>query len=78
MIEVEKYPCKDSNEACARERYSYEILISNLNTYCPQRSNEENRNRSSFMRKQRYENNREEAISIRSQYRKDNREDILI
>jgi hypothetical protein len=78
MIEIEKYPCRDDNEARAKEREWYEILISNLNTYCPQRSNEENKNRSSFMQKQRYENNREEAISIQSQYRKDNREDILI
>jgi hypothetical protein len=31
MITIEKYPCKDVYEACARERYYYEQLNSNLN-----------------------------------------------
>ena len=35
MIEIEKYPCNDKNEACARERYWYELLNANMNTYCP-------------------------------------------
>jgi len=26
LIEIEKYPCNDINEACARERYYYELL----------------------------------------------------
>jgi hypothetical protein len=30
MIEIEKYPCNDFNEARARERYWYEILNSKL------------------------------------------------
>ena len=29
MIEIEKYPCNDKNEACARERYWYELLNAN-------------------------------------------------
>ena len=41
MIEIEKYPCTDSNEARARERYWYEILNANLNTVCPFLSEEE-------------------------------------
>ena len=32
MVEIEKYPCNDSNEACARERYYYELLNAKLNT----------------------------------------------
>jgi hypothetical protein len=43
MIEIEKYPCKDANEACAREREWFEILHSNLNTSFPQRTKEEYR-----------------------------------
>jgi len=35
MIEIEKYPCGDSNEACSRERYWYELLNANMNTVCP-------------------------------------------
>ena len=30
MIEIEKYPCNDINEACARERYYYELLNAKL------------------------------------------------
>jgi len=37
MIEIEKYPCNDLNEACARERYYYELLNSKLNMVCPYR-----------------------------------------
>ncbi len=35
MIEIEKFPCKDGNEARARERYWYEQLSSNLNMIKP-------------------------------------------
>ena len=35
MIEIEKFPCKDGNEARARERYWYEELNSSLNTIKP-------------------------------------------
>ena len=41
MIEIEKYPCNDKNEACSRERHWYEQLNSNLNTYRPMITNEE-------------------------------------
>ena len=36
MIEIEKYPCKDSNEATAKEREWFERLDSSLNMNCPQ------------------------------------------
>ena len=35
MIEIEKYPCKDENEARARERFWYEELQATLNSQCP-------------------------------------------
>ena len=41
MIEVEKYSCKDSNEAVARERYWFEKLLANLNNNYPNRSEKE-------------------------------------
>ena len=31
MIEIEKFPCNDENEAKARERYWLELLSANLN-----------------------------------------------
>jgi hypothetical protein len=43
MIEIEKYPCKDVFEACARERYYYEQLNSTLNMNFPQRNVKEYR-----------------------------------
>ena len=35
MYEIEKYPCNDSNEARAKERYWYEELKANLNMRTP-------------------------------------------
>jgi len=35
MIEIEKYPCNDDNEARSRERYWYEVLNANMNTCKP-------------------------------------------
>ena len=31
MIEIEKYPCLNKNEACERERYHYDLYINILN-----------------------------------------------
>jgi hypothetical protein len=39
MVEIEKYSCKDGNEAGARERYWYELLNAKMNKYVPNRSN---------------------------------------
>ena len=41
MIEIEKYPCNDSNEARKRERYWYELNHATLNTCYPDRTIEE-------------------------------------
>jgi hypothetical protein len=41
MIEIEKYPCNDANEARARERYWYERHQSTLNTQKPNRTKKE-------------------------------------
>ena len=35
MIEIEKYPCNDDNEARARERFWYEELQATMNTLRP-------------------------------------------
>ena len=41
MIEIEKYPCNDGNEAKARERFWLEGLNATLNMAVPSRSNKE-------------------------------------
>ncbi len=41
MIQIELYPCKDSNEAHSRERYWYENLNAKLNTQMPNRTGKE-------------------------------------
>ena len=38
MIQIEHYPCNNSNGAGARERYWYEKLNSNMNTQMPNRT----------------------------------------
>ena len=35
MVEIEKYPCNDKNEATKRERYYFELLNASLNTQNP-------------------------------------------
>lgn len=41
MIELEKYPCKDGNEARAREQYFYDLHQSSLNSINPYRTKEQ-------------------------------------
>jgi hypothetical protein len=41
MLEIEKYPCNDNNEARAREQEWYNQLKSKLNKICPKRSYKE-------------------------------------
>ena len=43
MVEVEKYPCSDSNEARSRERFWYENLYATLNSSFPLRNKYEYR-----------------------------------
>jgi hypothetical protein len=41
MIEIEKFGCKDKNEALARERYWFETLEAKLNVKYPKRDSKE-------------------------------------
>ena len=38
MLEIEKYPCNDNNEARSRERYYFELLEASLNRIYPARN----------------------------------------
>ena len=61
MIEIEKYPCIDANEARARERYWYEELKPNLNSRLP------------FITKQEYlETHKEQKREYDKKYRENN------
>jgi hypothetical protein len=85
MIEIEKYPCQDFNEATARERYWYETLKANLNGNVPNRKKEEykkeynetNKEQLSQQKKEWYETNKEEIIQKQKEYYETNKEVIL-
>ena len=59
MVEIEKYPCNDANEACAKERYWFERLNSTLNMKSPHRSEEEFKQYKITHRKNDYEKSKE-------------------
>ena len=64
MIEIEKYPCKDANEARTRERYWYEELKATLNGQTPIQTRKDILLRS----KKYYENNKEVCIKRVKEY----------
>lgn len=66
MVEIEKYPCNDSNEARTRERHYYELLNASLNMICPIRSGKEY-----------YEDNKEKILDQCKHYREANKEKII-
>jgi GIY-YIG catalytic domain len=83
MVEIEKYPCNDSNEARSRERFWYEQLDANLNINTPIISKQEKQEKIKKYReikkdylceqnKQYYKNNKEKILEYYQNY-KDNR-----
>ena len=80
MIEIEKYPCNDSNEALARERYWIENLNSQMNKIIPQRTKSEyreaNKDPIKLHNKVYYDINREKIIKQNKEYIKNNKESI--
>ena len=72
MIEIEKYPCHDNNEARARERYWYELLNANLNMICPTLDIEKGKNH----KKEYYEQNKEIIRDHQKEYYEQNKENI--
>lgn len=85
MIEIEKYPCNDVNEACLRERYWIELLKADLNKCIPIRNEPEywnnykkeyykqNKDTINKQNKQNYEKNKENIIIKHKEYAKQNR-----
>ena len=80
MIEIEKYPCNDSNEANARERHWFETLEAKLNTVNPQRSKkeyyEQNKVNIGEKHKEYVKNNKEKIQKIMKQYWEENKEKL--
>jgi hypothetical protein len=68
MIEIEKYPCNDKNKACARERYWYELLNANMNTYCPTLNVKNRKEKRKISHKIHYETNREAILQKVHEY----------
>jgi len=67
MIEIEKYPCIDSNEAGARERYWFEELNAQLNSNIPNRSKKEHSKQYSI-------ENKDKITEYRKIYKQTNKE----
>jgi hypothetical protein len=65
MIEIEKYPCLDVNEATARERYWYEELQAKLNSIFPNRP-----------KKEYYEANKDKIKETKKKYYEANKDKI--
>ena len=78
MIEIEKYPCNDFNEARKRERHFYEFLNSNLNSIKPLITKEEqlieNCERVLLCYPAYYEKNKEVIIQRVKKYADNNKE----
>ena len=62
MIEIEKYPCNDSKEATARERYWFETLQAKMNSIYPQRSDKEYNEANKHNIKMYYETNKDKIL----------------
>jgi hypothetical protein len=72
MVEIEKYPCLDSNEAHARERHWFEILNASLNSNKPILFQDEiKQNQIKY-----YELNKEKLIKFQLEYNKINKDKI--
>jgi hypothetical protein len=91
MIEIEKYPCKDKNEARARERFWYEKLNATLNSYCPtldivkrkqsykicnKNYCEKNKEKIQEQKKDYYDQNKDKFLEYQKDYREKNKDKI--
>jgi len=78
MLEIEKYPCIDANEARARERYWFEQLSAKLNMQFPSRTIQEwqDTNKDTIREKKKtyHIENRDNNIAKAKKYNEENRE----
>jgi NADH:ubiquinone oxidoreductase subunit len=78
MIEIEKYPCNDGNEARARERYWYEELNAKLNTYRPLTTIEERKidKQINYQKYKEEEGYKEKRKDYEKEYYESHKEDV--
>ena len=91
MLLVEKFPCKDSSEACKREREVYEELDAKMNTLIPYLTQEEykearNKNQKKYREehkekikqhdKQYYQEHKAEIVEKKKQYYQEHKAEI--
>jgi hypothetical protein len=87
MIEVEKYPCNDGNEARAREEYWRSHFNAQLNMVRAYRTDEEkveykkkyydqNKDKLLEQHKEYYEQNKDRSLEYKKKYRENNRDKI--
>ena len=74
MIEIEKYPCNDKNEARFRERYWYELLEATMNTQSPTVNLEKRKVTDSVRKKIYYDQNRDKINEKHKVYREQRRD----
>ena len=73
MIEIEKYPCNDINEASARERYWYQLLNAKLNTNCPGRNDKEYYQDNKDKMQEYYQDNKDKIQKFSKEYYEKNK-----
>lgn len=78
MVEVEKYPCSDGNEAATRERHYFELLNARMNSIVPIRTNEEKKKQIIEACKSYYQNNKEVKKLKQKKYDENNKESRLL
>jgi hypothetical protein len=76
MIEIEKYPCNDGNEARKKERYWFEILNANMNSVVPSRTSNEYIYTNRENRKEYLEKNKEKINKQRRVYNEEHKEEL--
>ena len=80
MVEIEKYPCTDGNEARVRERYYYDILSPNLNSCVPNRNMQEwiedNKQNIKEQRRRHYDQNKDSILKKDKIYKMNNIEKV--
>jgi hypothetical protein len=81
MIEIEKFPCSDVNEARKRERYYIETLKAELNKHIPSRTPkeyyEENKEHFKEYKKEWNKQNKEQIYKHNKEYYEENKEQLL-
>ena len=70
MEELYKYPCETKKEISAEERRAYDRFNSSLNTFKPNRSNEEWRNDNPNWKKEFYQDNKKEILAEQAERKK--------